>query len=166
MDFRRFIPLAGAVWSAAYFGREQDSGSARLLRSRGFGRPAVYGSEYLCFLTGLAVLSLVQQGVALAAVPGWRGLAPAFLLRTLALRLALDLGMMALPGFLPCLGGGSPYARLLGFPYGLALWRLMGSHYELWLPELGRPGLLALLPLAALPVGVLGYGVLAARNED
>lgn len=160
-DARRFLPLAGAAWSAAFAGREVDSRSGELLRSRGFGAGAVYGSGLCLFLGGLLAVSLTEQFAAFFLILSGRGpLPPGLLVRTVLLRLPLDLGMAALPGFLPLVGGGSPYPRLLGFLYGLALWRLMGSHYGLWLPGAALAGdPLALWPLAALPAAALGFGL-------
>ncbi len=167
MDVRHFFPLAGAVWSAAYFGMEIDGRGASLLLSRGFGRFQVFGSSYLFFLGGMIAVSVMEQAfVLLTGVPAWTEFPPAFLLRTFLLRLILDLGMMALPGFLPFLGNGSLYARFLGFAYGLALWRLMGSHYQLWLPELGiLLGWRELWPIPALMLGILGYVIVHRKKE-
>lgn len=165
-DVRHLFPLAGAAWSAAYFGRELDGGVGKLLRSRGFGPPAVYGSAYVPFLAGALAISLTEQVVILLAIPGRETLSPALLLRTAGLRLLLDLGMLTLPGFLPFLGKGSPYARFSGFLYGFALWRLMGSHAALWLPEAGPPDPWALWPLAALPAGILGYFALTLNRSE
>ena len=165
-DVRHLFPLAGAAWSAAYFGRELDGGARKLLRSRGFGSSAVYASAYFPFLAGALAISLTEQAVVLQAVPGRETLGAALLLRSAGLRLPLDLGMLTLPGFLPFLGKGSPYARFSGFLYGFALWRLMGSHAALWLPVLGPPDPWAFWPLAALPAGILGYFALTLNRSE
>ena len=41
----------------------------------------------------------------------------------------------------------------------------MGSHYALWLPETGAPGLIALWPLAALPLSLGACAMSLGRKE-
>lgn len=167
LDLRHFFPLAGAVWAALWLGMDFDAAGASVPVSRGFSRFQVFGSKYLLFLAGCLAVSVLEQLFAvLSAVPGWGSLPAPFLLRCFALRLLLDLGMMSLPAVFPAWGRGNVYARLLGIAYGLLLWRLMGTHYGLWLPEMGLgPLWRALWPLAGLPVG-LGGSALALRKAE
>ncbi len=166
LDVRHFVPLAGAAWAAAFLGAEFDGRAAAFPLSRGFSRFQVFGSRLLlCFLGCALISAAAQLTSALAAVSGWHRLPAGFLLRCFFLRLALDLGMMAPSAAIVCFAGASLYGRALAGLYGLLLWRLMGSHYGLWLPEAGAPGLIAFWPLAALPLGLLGCFLTLRRRE-
>ncbi len=168
MDIRHFFPLAGAVWSAAYFGMEIDGKSASVLLKKGYTHLSVIVSNYALFLVGLVSVSVIEQAfILILNTRLFASLTPAFLLRTVLLRLVLDLGMMSAVSFFPFLGKGSAYARFLGLVYGIALWRLMGNHYCLWLPELGMHlGLGELWPLGTLVFGVVGYLVSSIRFQQ
>ncbi len=165
LDIRHFVPLAGAAWAAAYLGAGFDGRSASFPLSRGYGRFRVFGSQLLIFFLGCSVLSLAAQASALRAVPGLGALPAGLLLRCLGLRLLLDLGMAAPCAAMISFAGTSLYGRALPFLYGLLLWRLMGSHYALWLPEAGPPGLSALWPLAALPLSLGACAMSLGRKE-
>lgn len=159
LDVRHLFPLAGAVWASLFMGMDYHAEAQSLALSRGYRLGQVIRSKYLLFLLGCALVSATEQVVAvLTAAPGVSALPAAFLLRCFCLRLALDMGMMTPPALLCLLGRENLYIRLLGLVYGVALWRLMGSHYALWLQNagLGRAEWLALWPLAALIVGTVG----------
>ena len=166
LDVRHFVPLAGAAWAAAFLGMEFDGRGAASPLCRGYSRSQVFGSKLLLFLLGCAVLSLTAQ---LAAVlPGLydlRNLPATFLFRCFGLRLLLDLGMMAPCAAIVAFSGSNLYGRALAGIYGLLLWRLMGSHYELWLPGMGGVGLLSCWPLAALPLSIAAYWLALRRKE-
>ena len=166
LEVRHFVPLAGAAWAAAFLGAEFDGRAAVFPLCRGFSRFQVFGSRLLLYSLGCALISAAAQLTsALAAVSGWRQLPVGFLLRCFFLRLAIDLGMMAPSAAIVCFAGASLYGRALAGLYGLLLWRLMGSHYGLWLPEAGTSGLIAFWPLAALPLGLLGCFLTLRRRE-
>jgi hypothetical protein len=166
LDIRHFVPLAGAAWAAAFLGAEFDARASAFPLSRGCSRFQVFGSRLLLFFLGCALISAAAQLTsAPAAVSGWQPLPAGFLLRCLSLRLALDLGMMAPCAAIVSFAGASLYGRALAGLYGLLLWRLMGSHYGLWLPEAGAPGLIAFWPLAALPLSLLGCFPALRRKE-
>ena len=159
LDMRHLFPLAGAVWASLFIGMDYAAEAQSLALSRGYRRGQVIRSKVLLFFLGcLAISAMEQVFVLFTAVPGLRTLPAAFLLRCFCLRLALDMGMMAPPALLCLLGRENLYIRLLGLVYGVALWRLMGSHYALWLQNagLGRGEWLALWPLAALVPTTLG----------
>ncbi len=159
LDMRHLFPLAGAVWASLFLGMDYAAEAQSLALSRGYRRGQMIRSKVLLFLLGCAFVSVTEQVFAvLAAVPELSALPTAFLLRCSCLRLVLDLGMMAPPASLCLLGRENLYIRLLGLVYGVALWRLMGSHYALWLQyaEWGTQELLALWPLAALILGTVG----------
>ena len=169
LEVRHFFPLAGAVWSILFLGMDFGAEAFTLPLSRGNRRGQVFWSKYLLFLLGCLMVSLLEQAfVLLAAVPDRTGLPADFLLRCIGLRLALDLGMMALPSFLVFWGRGNPYPRLAGLVYGAALWRLMQSRYGLWLPyrQWGREEWLALWPLAALALAVPLSWAASCRGAD
>ncbi len=165
LDARRLVPLAGAVWAAAFLGAAFDGRVPSLLLPRGYGRRAVFASLLLTWTLGLAVLSAFAQGT--AALPVLRRGAPpaAWLLRCFTLRLLLDLGMGAAPAALVCLFRENLYGRALALAYGPVLWRVMGNHYGLWLPAAGPAGLAALWPLAALPGCALVCALALRRAE-
>ncbi len=167
LDLRHFIPLAGAVWSGLFLGMDFPARGVNVLLSRGFSRFRVFGSKYVLFLTGCAIMSLLEQGFALLlSVPLWKDVSALLLLRNGGLRLLLDLGMMVLPSVFPLLGKGNVYLRLPGLVYGLVLWRLMGAHYGLWLPVWsGPPGWGELWPLPALALGIGGSALALRRAE-
>ena len=166
LDIRHFVPLAGAAWAAAFLGGEFDGRAPVFPLSRGCSRFQVFGSKLLLHFLGCALISAAAQLIsALAAVSGWHDLPAGFLLRRFSLRLALDLGMMAPSAAVVSFAGANLYGRALAGLYGLLLWRLMGNHYGLWLPEAGTPGLTALWPLAALPLGLLGCFLVLRRRE-
>ena len=159
LDMRHLFPLAGAVWAALFLGMDYGSDAQASALSRGYTRSQVLWSKYLLFLLGCALVSATEQVFAvLTAAPGVSVLPAAFLLRCFCLRLVLDVGMMVPPALCCFLAGNDRYIQLLGLVYGVALWRLMGSHYALWLQYAGwgRAEWLALWPLAALIVGTLG----------
>ncbi len=159
LDVRHLFPLAGAVWASLFIGMDYGAEAQSLALSRGYRRGQVIRSKLFLFLPGCALVSVTEQVFAvLMAVPGVSALPAAFLLRCFCLRLALDMGMMALPAFFCLLGRENLYFRLLGLVYGVALWRLMGSHYALWLQYAGwgKTEWLALWPLAALVPTTLG----------
>ena len=169
LDVRHFFPLAGAVWAALFLGMDYAADAQASALSRGYGRGQVLWSKFILFLLGCAAVSVTEQlFVFLAAVPGRRSLPTAFLLRCFCLRLILDAGMMLPPAVCCFLGRENPYLRLLGLLYGVALWRLMGSHYALWLQyaEWGRAELLALWPMGTLILGSLGVAVFAGRRPE
>lgn len=159
LEIRHFVPLAGAAWATAFLGMEFDGRAPAFPLSRGFRRGQVFGSQLLLLFLGFAVCSVFSQLAALSAVPGLRSLPAPYVLRCLLLRLLLDLGTMAPCAAIAAFAGRNLCGRALTGLYGLLLWRLMGSHYGLWLPEAGNPGLLALWPLGALPLSVLGYAL-------
>ena len=129
LDVRHLFPLAGAVWASLFIGMDYGAEAQSLALSRGYRRGQVIRSKLFLFLPGCALVSVTEQVFAvLMAVPGVSALPAAFLLRCFCLRLALDMGMMALPAFFCLLGRENLYFRLLGLVYGVALWRLMGSH--------------------------------------
>ena len=165
LEIRHFVPLAGAAWAAAFLGGEFDASAPAFPLSRGFRRGQVFGSKLLLFFLGCAVCSVFAQLAALSAVPGLRGLPAPYVLRRCLLRLLLDLGTAAPCAAIAAFAGRSLYGRALTGLYGLLLWRLMGSHYGLWLPEAGKPGLPALWPLGALPLSVLCYALALRRAE-
>ncbi len=166
LDIRHFVPLAGAAWAAAFLGAEFDGRAPAIPLSRGFRRFQVFGSKLLLFFLGCAVVSLAAQTAAVSPVISVGQPLPAgFLLRCFFLRLALDLGMMAPGAAIVSFAGANLYGRALAGLYGLALWRLMGSHYGLWLPEAGALGIAALWPLAALPLSALGCFLALRRKE-
>ena len=166
LDIRHFVPLAGAAWAAAFLGPEFDGRAPAFPLSRGCCRFQVFGSKLLLFLAGCALISAVAQLTAVFPAFSVGQLLPVgFLLRCFFLRLAIDLGMMAPSAAIVCFAGASLYGRALAGLYGLLLWRLMGSHYGLWLPEAGTSGLIAFWPLAALPLGLLGCFLTLRRRE-
>ena len=165
LEVRHFVPLAGAAWAAAFLGGEFDARAPAFPLSRGFRRGQVFGSKLLLFFLGCAVCSSFAQLGALSAVPGLRSLPEPYVLRCLLLRLLLDLGTAAPCAAIAAFAGRSLYGRALTGLYGLLLWRLLGSHYGFWLPEAGKPGMLALWPLAALPLSVAGYALALRRAE-
>ena len=165
LEVRHFVPLAGAAWASAYLGEGFDGRSAAFPLSRGYGRFRVFGSQLVIFSLGCAVLSLAAQASALLAVPGLEALPAGLILRCLGLRMLLDLGMAAPCAAIVAFAGTSLYGRALPFLYGLLLWRLLGSHYGLWLPGTPAPGLSALWPLAALPLSIAGCALALGRKE-
>ncbi len=166
LDIRHFVPLAGAAWAAAFLGPEFDGRAPAFPLSRGCCRFQVFGSKLLLFLVGCAVASLAAQMTAVfPAFSAGQPLPAGFLLRSCFLRLALDLGMMAPSAAIVSLAGANLYGRALAGLYGLLLWRIMGSHYGLWLPEAGVPGLTAYWPLPVLPLSALGCFLALRRKE-
>jgi hypothetical protein len=167
LDMRHFVPLAGAAWAAAYFGAVFDARSAALPLSRGYGRFAVFGGALLLFFSGCAVISLLAQVFSLLPVLYLlRALPAAWLPGFFALRLLLDLGMAAPCAAVAAFAGENLYGRALVFLYGLLLWRLLGSHLDLWLPAAAQgPGLAALWPLPALLLS-LGCCAPALRRKE
>lgn len=159
LDMRHLFPLAGAVWASLFIGMDYAAEAQSLALSRGYRRGQVIRSKVLLFLLGCAFVSVTEQVFAvLTAIPGLSALPAGFLLRCFCLRLVLDVGMMVPPALCCFLAGNDRYIRLLGLVYGVALWRLMGSHYALWLQyaRWGRGEWLALWPLAALVLTTLG----------
>ena len=166
LDIRHFVPLAGAAWAAAFLGPEFDGRASAFPLSRGFRHFQVFGSKLLLFLVGCAVASLAAQMTAVfPAFSAGQPLPAGFLLRSCFLRLALDLGMMAPSAAIVSLAGANLYGRALAGLYGLLLWRIMGSHYGLWLPEAGALGITALWPLPVLPLSALGCFLALRRKE-
>ncbi len=166
LDIRHFVPLAGAAWAAAFLGPEFDGRVPALLLSRGFSRFQVFVSKLLLFMAGCAVVSLSAQTTAVFPVFSvGQPLPPGFLLRCFFLRLALDLGVMAPSAAIVSFAGDNLYGRAIVGLYGLLFWRLMGSHYGLWLPEAGAPGITALWPLYALPLSALCCFLALRRKE-
>ena len=165
LEVRHFFPLAGAAWAAAFLGAEFDARAPAFSLSRGFRRGQVFGSKLLLFFLGCAVCSLSAQLAALSAVPGLRGLTAPYVLRCFLVRLLLDLGTAAPCAAIDAFAGRSLYGRALTGLYGLLLWRLMSSHYGLWLAEAEPPGMLALWPLGALPLSVAVYTLALRRAE-
>ena len=168
LDMRSFFPLAGAVWAALFIGMDYTGGADSLALGRGYSRLQLFGAKYLLFLLGCLAVSAVQQVFAvLTGAPGWHTLPASLLLRSFFLRLLLDAGMMVPPAAVCFLGRENTYIRLLGLLYGVALWRLMGSHYALWLQYApwGREELLALWPAAALILGSAASAAAALREE-
>ncbi len=166
LDIRHFIPLAGAAWAAAFLGTEFDAGGAALPLSRGYSRLQVFGSKLFLYFLGCAVASVIAQLTAvLPAVPGWQVLPTAYLLRCFFLRLLLDLGMMAPNAAVAAFAGADLYGRSAAGLYGLLLWRLMDSHYGLWLPETEGLDLLSLWPFPVLLLSALGCFLALRRAE-
>ena len=169
LDLRHFFPLAGAVWSSLFLGMDYAAEAQAAALGRGCSRGQVLWSKYLLFLLGCAAISVLEQAFAvLGAVPGWNTLPAPFLLRCFFLRLVLDLGMMMPPAVLCLLGRENVYFRLMGLVYGAALWRLMESHYFLWLQfaEWRTGELWALWPAAALVLSLLCVWALSRRGMD
>ncbi len=165
LDLRHFVPLAGAAWALPFLGMEFDGAGASLLIRRGYGRRRVFAGKLLLFLLGCVLLSAAAQLAALLPARSClAGLRPGFLLRAIALRLALDLGMMLPNAALVALAGENLYGRALAGLYGLVLWRAMRSHLWLWLPELS-PDRAALWPLGALPLSLLIYALALRKRE-
>ena len=167
LEVRHFFPLAGAVWASLFLGMDYGSDAHALALSRGYSRKQVIWSKSLLFLLGCAAVSGMEQLFAVfTAVPGWRILPAAFLLRCFCLRLILDTGMMGPPAILCFLARENMYLRLLGLIYGVVLWRLLGSHHALWLQyaERGTGELPALWPIGALVLSGLAASVLAGRG--
>ena len=134
LEVRHFFPLAGAVWAALFLGMDYASDAHASALSRGYGRNRVIRCKYLLFLLGCLTVSGIEQAfVVFTAVPDRQSLPAAFLLRCLCLRLILDAGMMVPPAVICFLARDDLYIRLLGLVYGVVLWRLLGSHYGLWL---------------------------------
>ena len=166
LDIRHFVPLAGAAWAAAFLGAEFDGRAPAFPLSRGYSRCQIFGSKLCLFLVGCALISAVAQLTAVvSAVSGGQRFPVGFLLRCCFLRLALDLGMMAPSAALVSCSGTNLYGRALAGLYGLLFWRLTGSHYGLWLPEAGAPGLAAYWPLPILPLSALGCFLALRRKE-
>lgn len=165
LDLRHFVPLAGAAWALPFLGMEFDAGGASLPIRRGYGRGRVFFGKLLLFLLGCTAASLFAQLMAvLPALSLLRELGAGFLLRAFALRLALDLGMMLPSAAIVAVSGKNPYGRALAGLYGLVLWRAMGSHLWLWLPELA-PDRAALWPLAAIPLSLLICALALGKRE-
>ena len=167
LDVRHFFPLAGAVWAALFIGMDYPGEAHAPVLSRGYRRTQVIRSKYLIFLLGCVLVSGTEQVFALfLGAPGCSVLPVSFFVRCFCLRLALDAGMMVPPALCCFLAGDNPYIRLLGLVYGIALWRLMGSRYALWLQyaEWGTGELLALWPLAALVLGTAFVWILFRRR--
>ena len=167
LDLRHFFPLAGAVCSSLFLGMDYGAEAHAAALGRGYRRAQVLWSKYLIFLLGCAAVSALELAFAvLAAVPGLSALPAAFLLRCFLLRLVLDVGMMTPPAVLCLLGRENLYFRLVGLMYGAALWRLMQSHYFLWLQNAEwRTGeLRALWPAAALALSLLCVAALSRRE--
>lgn len=168
LDMRSLFPLAGAVWAALFLGMDYSADAHALALSRGYTRRQIFFSKYLLFLLGCLAISLIEQIFAvLAGVPDIHALPVALLLRSFFLRLLLDLGMMIPPAFFCFLGRENLYIRLVGLLYGVTLWRLMGSHYALWLQyaEWGKEEILAFWPAAALVLGSIGSAIAGLRRE-
>ena len=164
LELRHLVPLAGAAWAAACLGPAFDGGVPSLMLRRGHGRGEVCASLLLPWALGCLLLSAAAQ--AASALPLRIGALPLlWRLRRGCLRLLLDLGMGAPAAALVCLFRENLYGRALAFAWGVTLWRVMGSHYGLWLPEAGEAGLAALWPLGALPLGVLFCCLAICRAE-
>ena len=156
LEVRHLGPLAGAAWASVFLGGEFDARAPVFPLSRGCSRFQVFGSKLLLYFLGCTLISAAAQLTSvLPAVSAWQDLPAGFLLRCFFLRLALDLGMMAPSASLVACFGANLYGRALAVLYGLLLWRLMGSHYALWLPGPAAPGLSDLWPLPALPLSLL-----------
>ena len=153
LEVRHFFPLAGAVWASLFLGMDYSLDSQASALSRGYRRKQLIWCKYLLFLLGCASVSVIEQVfVVFSAVPDWQTLPAAFLLRCFCLRLVLDVGIMALPAVVCFAARENLYIRLMGLIYGVVLWRLMGSHYALWLQyaEWGAGEIIALWPLGTL----------------
>ena len=166
MDVRHFFPLAGAVWSALWFGMEFDAKGYTRALSRGFSRFQLWVSKFIWFLAGCIAVSLLEQAFALGLVhPDLCSVPTDRLLRICVLRLALDTGLMTFPAFIPILARENLCGRAGGCLYGVALWRLMRTHYGLWAPELtAPPQLWEWWPVPALILGLL-FSALALRKD-
>ena len=169
LEVRHFFPLAGAVWASLFLGMDYSSDAQASALSRGYRRKQLIWCKYLLFLLGCASVSVIEQVfVVFSAVPDWQTLPAAFLLRCFCLRLVLDAGMMVPPAVICFLARENLYIRLLGLVYGVVLWRLIGSHYGLWLQyaEWGTGELTALWPAAALLLGPAAVAGIARRDPD
>ena len=167
MDVRHFFPLAGAVWSALWFGMEFDAKGYTRALSRGFSRFQLWGSKFIWFLAGCAAVSLLEQAFALWLVrPDLRSIPTGWLLRICVLRLALDAGLMTFPAWIPCLARENLYGRAGGCLYGVALWRLMRTHCSVWAPGMFSvpPQSWEWWPVPALFLGLL-LSALALRKN-
>ena len=152
LDIRHFIPLAGAAWAAAFLGIEFDARGASLPLLRGCSRLRVFSGKLFLYFSGCAVISAAAQTAAvLPSLSVLRGVPLSVLLRCCGLRLLLDLGMASPPAAIAVIAGENRFGRAITILYGLLLWRIIGSHYDLWLP--GKAALSSLWPLAALPLG-------------
>ena len=153
LDARHLFPLAGAAWAVLFLGMDYDADAFALALCRGYDRRQLLFSKILLYFFGCLVMSVIEQVFAvLAGVPERSSLSIVLLLRCFFMRLVLDLGEMSPPAFLCYLGRDNLYIRLLGLVYGISLWRLMGTHYSLWLPyaRWERGEWLALWPIAIL----------------
>ena len=167
LDVRHLFPLAGAVWASLFLGMDYAAEAHDSALGRGFRRGQVVFAKTLLYLLGCVVVSVLEQVFAvLAAARGWHTLPADFLLRCFFLRLALDAGMMAPPAVVCFAARDDLYIRLLGLVYGVTLWRLMQSHWALWLQYAERRAgdLWALWPLAALAVSLLCIPALSRRG--
>ena len=164
LDLRHFFPLAGAVWSSLFLGMDYGADAQTLALNRGYSLGQVLWGKFLLFLLCCMTVSVIEQAFVLAAVPDLSALPPGFLLRCVFLRLVLDAGMMTPPALLCLLGRENLYFRLMGLVYGAALWRLMKSHYFLWLQYAEWRDLPALWPAAALALSVLCVWGLSRRG--
>ncbi|MBR5702009.1 MAG: hypothetical protein IKX47_06040 [Oscillospiraceae bacterium] len=168
LDMRSLFPLAGAVWASLFLGMDYSADAHALALSRGYSRRQIFCSKYLLYLLGCLAISLIEQIFALlAGVSDLHTLPGALLLRSFFLRLLLDLGMMVPPAFFCFLGKDNLYIRLIGLLYGVTLWRLMGSHYALWLQyaEWGKEEVLAFWPAVALVLGSIGSAIAGLEGE-
>lgn len=165
-DIRHFFPLAGVVWSALWFGMEFGAGGHTQPLRQGFTRFQLWVSKFIWFLAGCIAVSLLEQAFALGLVhPDLCSVPTDRLLRICGLRLLLDTGLMTFPAFIPILARENLYGRAGGCLYGVALWRLMGTHYGLWAPELtAPPQLWEWWPIPALILGLL-FSALALRKD-
>ena len=169
LEVRHFFPLAGAVWASLFLGMDYSSDAQASALSRGYSRKQLIWCKYLLFLLGCASVSVIEQlFVVFSAVPDWQTLPAAFLLRCFCLRLAMDVGIMALPAVICFVARENLYIRLMGLIYGVVLWRLMGSHYALWLQYANRGAgeILALWPLGTLVLSSLSVVVLSQRAPE
>lgn len=169
LEVRHFFPLAGAVWASLFLGMDYSSDAQASALSRGYRRKQLIWCKYLLFLLGCASVSVIEQVfVVFSAVPDWQTLPAAFLLRCFCLRLVLDVGIMALPAVVCFAARENLYIRLMGLIYGVVLWRLMGSHYALWLQyaEWSIGEILALWPLGTLVLSSLSVVVLSRRAPE
>ncbi len=98
MEGRSLFGLAGGVWACVFLCAGFDCRGINALLTRGYRRRWVFLAEYSWFLLGCMLCSLAAQLTAvLGAGLDCSGLGAAYLARSFALRLVLDIGFMSPP---------------------------------------------------------------------
>ena len=166
MEERPFFGLAGGIWACVFLCAGLDYRGVNNVLCRGYSRSAVFFGGYCWFLIGCLICSLSAQlsGMLLARVD-FTSAGAVYILRNMAIRLVLDIGVMSTPLLaVYVLKRTLPALCVCGL-YGVALYVAHTPHYEIWIVTDSTPPLSSLWPVAALIVVPAVSGCIWLRAE-